>query len=547
VQADLYALMTSPALFGSTFGGDSWKGWPTFARVAEGLALTDEQADIFQRCTGRTTPPSKPFTNIFTLAGRRSGKSHITALLGVREACFRPHRVAAGEHPTVLVIAVDKAQAQVVFGYIEGLLRSCPVTAPLIDSVTAEQIRLKNGVNIQVRAADYRGVRGVTLAAAVVDELAFLPSEQSSTPDVELYRALEPGLLTLNGRFVGISSPWTRRGLAFQMWRRHWGQDDSSTLVWFASSREMNPSLPAERIRRALEDGTADDTMAARAEYGLDWRSDIEAYLPEELLESVVVPGRVCLPPQAGRLHVGFIDASAGRQDSFCLAIAHAEQTRNGTIAVLDHLSEARPPFGPADITRQYAETLRHYGLTTATADRFGGIWVQQAFQENGITVEQAAEPKTKLYAALAQLVTSGRVELLDNRRLLTQLSALERRVSRSGNETIAEPQGRDADGAPRAHDDAANVAAGALTLAVSAGSWERIWTFDCFADRERRGAASEAERAYAASLQPACFRRASGEPRDAQGRLLNAKGEVHLELHVGRGTGIIRYEDEFR
>jgi hypothetical protein len=56
-------------------------------------------------------------------------------------------------------------------------------------------------------------------------------------------------------------------------------------------------------------------------------------------------------------------------------------------------------------------------------------------------------------------LLNSGRVELLDNPRLLAQLQRLERRVGRSGRDSI--------DHAPGSHDDVVNAAGGALVLAA--------------------------------------------------------------------------------
>src|SRR5262245_27772761 len=52
----------------------------------------------------------------------------------------------------------------------------------------------------------------------------------------------------------------------------------------------------------------------------------------------------------------------------------------------------------------------------------------------------------------------SGRVELLDLPKLISQLASLERRTSRAGRDQIDHPRGQ--------HDDIANAAAGALELA---------------------------------------------------------------------------------
>ena len=56
-------------------------------------------------------------------------------------------------------------------------------------------------------------------------------------------------------------------------------------------------------------------------------------------------------------------------------------------------------------------------------------------------------------------MLNSGTCELVDNRKLILQLSTLERRTARSGNDSI--------DHAPGSHDDVANAAAGALVEAA--------------------------------------------------------------------------------
>ena len=60
-------------------------------------------------------------------------------------------------------------------------------------------------------------------------------------------------------------------------------------------------------------------------------------------------------------------------------------------------------------------------------------------------------------------MINVGKLELLDNRRLVTQLSNLERRTSRSGKDSIDHP--------PSGKDDLANAAAGALLLAAVGNS----------------------------------------------------------------------------
>jgi hypothetical protein len=122
----------------------------------------------------------------------------------------------------------------------EGLLTASPLLAPLLVKAGTDVLELANGARIEVRSSNFRSVRGVTLAAGIVDEVAFLRDETSATPDLELYRALWPALATTGGRILALSSPWARKGLLWTKHRRHFGQD-GLVLVWQAGTETMHP------------------------------------------------------------------------------------------------------------------------------------------------------------------------------------------------------------------------------------------------------------------------------------------------------------------
>jgi hypothetical protein len=358
-----------------------------------------------------------------------------------------------------LVCAVDKAQAKVVFNYIRALF-ALPALRPLVAGETAEAIELRHHVRVEVRASNFRAVRGVTLLAAVLDEVAFLREEGSALPDVELYRALKPALATTNGLLLGISSPWAQRGLLWQKYRRHFGQD-GDVLIWQADSRTMNPTLAASLVAEAAED----DPEAAAAEWEGQFRSDLESYVSTQVLDAITVPGVVERPPQSGTAYSAFVDAAAGSgRDSFAAAIAHAEPHRGGqAVAVLDAVRDVRPPFDPLAVAAELAAFLQTYGIDVVQADKFAGRWVVETFARHGITVVQDAEPKSAVYLACLPLLTGQRCDLLDLPRLRGQLAALERRRRAGGRDVV--------DHLPGAHDDVANAAAGALVLAAQRGA----------------------------------------------------------------------------
>lgn len=164
--------MQDPDLFGKVFAAPSWSPWRAFAASLFGLPLEGDALALYQQCTGREKAPAGPAKEAFVVAGRRSGKSMMAGFLAAYLAACRQYRLSPGERPVVLICAVDKTQAKVVFGYTVGLLESCPLRSPEIVGRTAETVTLSNGVTVEVRSSNFRSVRGVTLAGVVLDELA---------------------------------------------------------------------------------------------------------------------------------------------------------------------------------------------------------------------------------------------------------------------------------------------------------------------------------------------------------------------------------------
>ena len=253
---------------------------------------------------------------------------------------------------------------------------------------------------------------------------------------------------------VCLTSPYGRRGEVWKAYRDHFGRDRDEVLVVKADTRTMNQTVPAGEIERAY----TEDPMRAAAEYGAEFRTDVETYVSEDVLEAVTVPDRHEVPPAVGLAYVGFVDPSGGGADSFTLAIAH----RAGERLVLDLVREVRPPFSPEQVVEDFSETARRYRVAQLVGDHYAGEWPREQFRKHDLTYAPSARPKSDLYRDLLPLLNSGRIELLDLPRLRAQFR-LERRTGRGGRDVI--------DHAPGGHDDLANAAAGALLLAASRGT----------------------------------------------------------------------------
>lgn len=454
---NLLQATSDPMLFARWFKDRAtWDAWLAFIAALFGLPMTPEQLAIYQRCTGRAEPPTEASAEGVLVVGRRGGKSFVLALIGVFLAAFRDYRpyLQPGERATILIIAADRRQARVIFRYVRALLTLVPMLARLVERQTADAFDLTSSVSIEVGTASFRTTRGYAIAAALLDEAAFWRTDDAAEPDHEILAAIRPGMVQFPNAVLLIgSSPYARRGVLWEAFKRWFGKP-GGPLVWQADTRTMNPTVP----QRVIDEATERDPASAAAEYGAQFRSDIESFVSREAVAAVVPSGVRERGALDAAQYVAFVDPSGGSVDSMTLAIAH----QDGLRGVLDCLRERRAPFSPESVVEEFATTLEIYGITEVTGDRYAGEWPREAFRRHGITYVPAEKPKSDLYRDLLPLVNSGEVALLDNDRLFNQLVSLERRTARGGRDSIDHP--------PGAHDDLANAAAGALVLAAEPG-----------------------------------------------------------------------------
>lgn len=452
----LHEAMIDPELLGKTFGGESFANWRVVAKAMDGLPLEPAELEVYTLLTGRAVAPTTATSELYFVKTRRAGGTLFEAGIGVH-AALQDYRgkLGPGEVAMVALIASDRKQARQLMNYVKGLIHDSPIIAAEVTQETAEGIHFAHRTVIEVHVASFRSVRGYSLAAVLLDELAFYRSDLSANPDIELVRALRPALANLGGRLFGFSSPHARRGHLWDMYRRHYGKASRVLVLQCTDPLLLNPTLSAQMIEAAQEE----DPLAARSEWGGQFREDISQYLDDDLIDKAVRVGRRALPATGREHYVAFCDPSGGRHDAMTLGIAHREA---GDRLVLDKLVIQTPPFDPADAVEKLCETLSSYGLSRVTGDRYAAEWCTSAFAKYGVAYEASDLDKSAIYVECLPLFTQNLVELLDVPQLATELRLLERRPRPGGKGDLI-------DHPPRATDDAANAACGALLAASKA------------------------------------------------------------------------------
>lgn len=431
--------------------------WRIFHAAVDALPIDPACRGLFMKCTGRLEFPKVRAVEAYAEIGRRGGKSANIALRAVYETAIKTEwreYLAPGQQAIYAIISVDRQAAREVFNYSSGILHSTPLLKSMIDQEAKEEIILKNGAIIQIRAASFRSVRGPAYIGACLDELAFFRDlDTSANPANEIISAISPAILP-GGIIFGISSVFNRAGILWENHQRYYGKD-GDVLIWHAPTLTMNPTFNKEKIDRER----AKDPARAAAEYDSAWRDDIQTLYSPEAIDAAMIPGRGDLPYISTNSYFAFVDPSGGRRDSAALAIAHREN--NGRI-ILDMMTERKSPHQPGEVVKEFAALLKAYRLTKVSGDRYGGEWPVEAYKKQGITYSLAEKTASELYLAALPLFSGGVIELPGSDRLRGQLCSLMRRTSSGGKDSVIAGQ------SDSTHSDLANACMGAVVLASS-------------------------------------------------------------------------------
>lgn len=411
--------------------------------AARGEELTEEQVALFERHAGRPWPgPGEPPGEVHVVAGRQSGKTGYLAPTLILHAALDPETVrelGAGYWRDVVLVAPTQRQARIAYQRIRGLVEGrAELKRYLRGEPTLHELEFEFGVRLGIWAAHGAHLRGTQPRLVLLDEACWLGIE-GPRADQEIVEAVRPGMALVPGaQVVTISTPAWEQGYVWETWRRRAEREDA--LVFQAASWELNPRFRQSFLDRERER----DPDYFRREYGAEFVSTIQAYLPAASVEACVVRGRLQVAPVAEARYAAALDQGY-RRDTFALAVGH----REGGRVVVDRIRGWSPRRGqPVKLETLLPELLAElepYRVHAVFGDQYAAEAFREVLRRDGLSYQErtfTSESKRDMYESLKALVVGGQVELLDHEASLRELRTLEARVAPSGAVKIEAPRG---------------------------------------------------------------------------------------------------------
>lgn len=194
------------------------------------------------------------------LCSRQSGKSTITALLGLWVAVF--------EAGLVVIVSPSQRQSAEMLRTIKGFLANLE-DGPAIIAESALKLEFANGARIlALPGGSGDKIRGIAGAALVI-------IDEASRVEDELLAAVRPMLATSGGRLIALTTPAGKRGWFHESWH---GDNDWQRIKVAASDC---PRISAQFLAEELKELGA---MRYSEEYELAFLDPDEAVFPVAII-----------------------------------------------------------------------------------------------------------------------------------------------------------------------------------------------------------------------------------------------------------------------
>jgi hypothetical protein len=286
---------------------ETWAAWITLGKAILGEPLTRRELGIFQYHTGLSVPRPGGYAETLALVGRRAGKTLFTAALSAYLGVYARYSKVM---KAISVVSVDEDQARAVFlSFSRALFDSVPALGAAVVSDVAGALTLASNTQIRSYPCLPESTRGPENLLSVLDEVGFMKSRFGESMAKPMLTALRPS----SEYIVMLSSSMVEGSVIDELAKKHYGKPDAHTLIWKASTREMNETYSAAKMAALQEE----DAEAFESEFLGEAKKQSQRFLEREQVEACVERGVYDRLPQPGWQYYLTADPSQRQRDSY--------------------------------------------------------------------------------------------------------------------------------------------------------------------------------------------------------------------------------------
>jgi hypothetical protein len=386
--------------------------------------------------------------NLLLVIGRRGCKTSSIAVISAFETYKLLRKISPQQYYNMMpddeiritCIATNEKQANELFGRISGHLersdwfkrfRTRANTGNMLLSTERdiEKYGIGKRPSIQIVASPCsgRGLRGHNNIVVVLDEMAhfFEAATATDKSDENIYESVTPSVAKYNapdgdphGKVICISSPNTRNGKFYDLYKRSFEADCNDILMIQAPTWEVDYTLSSRFLRsKYLENPISFD-----AEYGAQFSDRICGWIEnEQILRMNIVPG---LKPKSNSLervpHFLGIDL-AYKNDGSAICVCHIVklETPNGLRNFIEidasevrfAKDEGKESFRVEEIADWIASFTQKFFIVKGLMDNYSGFATIPLLRDKGINQIEAKPTPDSFSSTIYQNLMSKLME----------------------------------------------------------------------------------------------------------------------------------------
>ena len=279
-----------------------------------GIELWPQQRELLEAIE------AGPRLHVWAL-GPRSGKTTLSALVGLWCCLLRPELAESlrpGERGWAVGIATNLRRARLLVRAAHSIAERSPLLAPLIESVSEDEILFANGTGFAAFPCSSRGGRGWPIFCFLMDEAAhFLSETEGPAVADRVWQALVPSTAQFGGhaRIVIGSTPWGTDGLFARLHQQASSGELEDAVAANVPTEEMNPTITPQFL--AAEERR--DPEGFKSEYLAQFTGSGAAFFDHDNIRAAVtLPGEL-RPADAVRWIVGADPAFSSDPFAICV------------------------------------------------------------------------------------------------------------------------------------------------------------------------------------------------------------------------------------